>query len=404
MDRRGFVYVAVDPEWPEGVLEAPPAGPEPLAPDLMLTPVAVLRLHARFASSPELARRYLESGFAVFRARKRVAELREQEKCCEAELDQLLAEHRCYLPEWPPLVKDRVTVGECPRKVGEKFQVVCQEAERIRANLRSDEKALEAAMRPHVRDRTARRIESRRRLLLQAENRLAKLEEERVHPCRWAEQARRRGRCPVRQVIRKAALALHKVREEVRAADLGAWAWSTYCNLEAALEEAGFATPTGLTAKGQLCVAVGDPAGPLFAEVLSRGVPEEPAWLAGLAAGCLCEEDEEAAMPLPRALLSAYDFLVEGLEDAAPAWAVRYSSVWQEAVARWAQGADMEEMAQIMPPGDFVVLARRAAEVLRAAAGAWPPLRERLLEAYRTVWRGEVAEVLGVEGGGSDLR
>lgn len=404
MDRRGFVYVAVDPDWPEDVLEAVPAGPEPLSPDLVLTPATVLRLHARFASSPELARRYLESGFAAFRARKRVAELRKEEERRKVELVQMLKEHGCCLPEPPSLVRDEAAAGECPRKLRDNLVTARQHVERTRADLRSDEKALETAKKPHVRQRIARGIEGRRRELSQAEERLAGLEKLSPHPCRWAGEIAQGGRCPVEKQVRGAALALYRVREELRAADLGALAWQLYCNLKAVLEEAEFATPVGLTAKGRLCVAVGDPAGLLFAESLSRDVPEEPAWLAGLAAGCLCEGDEEAATPIPGTLRPAHDFLVECLEEVAPEWTVRYSLVWHKAVARWTQGADIEEMARIMPPGDFVVLARRAAEVLRAAGGAWPPLRKQLLEAYRAVWRGEVAEVLGVEGGGSELR
>lgn len=172
--------------------------------------------------------------------------------------------------------------------------------------------------------------------------------------------------------------------------------WNFFVRDAENLATAGFLTlEWKLTAKGMLALDAG-PGGILLAEILDRFIKDsldavEPKLLAGLAAGCLCENEEDGIRTegiVRDALVQLQKYGIEKL----------FSTDMQDAVSDWACGESIEESAGIMDagPGDFVVLTRRAAESLRGLANstACPDqIHKAARKAFKLVWRDEIAEV-----------
>ncbi len=408
-DRRGYVYFYVDPHYPDEVPLAPPAAPEPVEPRLSLEPTGVLRLIRRFGADEERIREYFHLSFAAYRARGYDAvraSLEREAAEVERQLADLAARHDC-------LGRGKGHPS-CPANWYRRRTKLERRLAHHRAEIRKVEEVLEG-VRPGGK---ARRLQNR----LAAHRQHAALVEAELdalpapHSCHWRERVAGGDACPVapelEDLLQKAAALRRRLRE---LPDPAARMWDDFRALRDALTGAGFVQGGRLTSKGELALAAG-PGGVLFAEILA-GLMAEPYWwvadaapeigapgegphlrppglvpgLAGLAAGCLAERPERATL-LPRGPVRA---AVRALREAGVS--VLYDAWNAAAVAAWAAGEEIDAAARrgMMAPGDFVVLARRAGEVLRGSAGVAPPeVAARLKEAHDAVWRDDVAEVL----------
>jgi superfamily II RNA helicase len=408
-DRRGYVYFYVDPHYPDEVPLAPPAAPEPVEPRLSLEPTGVLRLIRRFGADDERIREYFRLSFAAYRARGHDAaraSLEREVAEVERQLADLAARHDC-------LGRGKGHPS-CPANWYRRKIKLERRLAHHRAEIQKAQRVLERA-RPSGK---ARRVQSR----LAAHRQHAALVEAELealpapHSCHWRERVAGGDACPVapelEDLLQKAAGLRRRLRE---LPDPAARMWDDFRALREALTGTGFVQGGRLTPKGELALAAG-PGGVLFAEILN-GLMAEPYWwitekapeiggagewsrsgslslaagLAGMAAGCLGERPDRATL-LPRGPVRA---AVRTLKEAGVG--VLYDAWNAVAVAAWAAGEEIDAAARrgMMAPGDFVVLARRAGEVLRGSAGVAPPeVAAKLKEAHDAVWRDDVAEVL----------
>jgi hypothetical protein len=408
-DRRGYVYFFVDPHYPDEVPLAPPAAPEPVEPRLSLEPAGVLRLIRRFGADEERIREYFRLSFAAYRARGHDAArafLEQEAAEVEGRLADLAGRHDC-------LGRGKGHPS-CPVNWYRRKTKLERRLAHHRAEIRKAEGVLERARTSGKARRVQGRLAAHRQHAALVEAELDALPA--PHACRWRERVAAGEACPAAQdvedLLQKAAAIRRRLRE---LPDPAARMWDEFRTLREALTVAGFVGGGRLTPKGELALAAG-PGGVLFAEILS-GLMAEPHWwaaerapeigapgegprggppglvpgLAGLAAGCLAERPDRATL-LPRGPVRA---AVRSLKEAG--LAVLYDAWHAAAVAAWAAGEEIDAAARrgLMAPGDFVVLARRAAEVLRGSVGVAPPeVAAKLKEAHDAVWRDDVAEVL----------
>lgn len=388
IDTRGYAYVLVDPQYPEEVPVSPPKEPEPLAPELVLTYEGVLRLIFRLGMAGEDAiKTYFRKGFSAYRMREPLISLTRELEDLQRQRDVLLRAEGCPGTE-----------TECAERIMKRRRSLA-------AQIGQWEKQKKVAL-----GKIGTRRERKARVLLAlAEQRLSALEHELLElpepgPCPQGAKVLGGGRCPFFSALAALDKKIRRLRAKLDNVDVAEATWHQFMKSRTVLERAGFIDDLSLTAKGGFALACG-PGGVLFAEIMAEiaGVgiaganpyEAEPEQIAGYAAGSLCEDEERSSparfLPLPVA--KAVGLLrSSGLQ-------VLYSTKDASTLETWALGHDVLTAALRgdMAPGDFIMLARRAAETLRGASaeeGFLHGMRPVLVEALHRVWKDEVADVL----------
>jgi len=378
IDRIGYAYVPVNPDYPDEVFVTAPHNPEQVAARTEMTPLTVLRLIDRFGDRPEDVKKYLDLSFAVYKNRSYCAGL-------TAQIDKLKEKIRCleercrYSRAGDPL---------CPVSQFE----LAKRMKQLKEEIRVSQAALNSAKNKQRRRKHARRIEENSALLTELEGSLRG----RAEVCQCSNYDGKQNRCPVRSEADE--LWHQRQGLERRLLDFPYSVEALLGQYEAIkkpLMEGGFVEGGYLTGKGTAALAAG-PAGVLLAEALSLTGPDfDAARLAGITGGCLCERDEDFKLKNPvwqvvkeaRNNLLAAGFLpVDVLFDEDAAAAVHAFACSGDVLHAAATGN--------MAPGDLVMLTRRAAEVLRSTAAVVPEARDLLFTAHETVWQEEVAEVM----------
>jgi ATP-dependent RNA helicase HelY len=380
IDTRGYAYILVNPDYPWEVPLLPPEEPEPLAPELVLTHEGVLRLVLRLGVAGETAiREYFRKGFSAYRTRGRLLSVSKDIDTLKERRISLLEAEGC------PGIDD-----ECAEKIARKQRSILNQIGQWEKMSTLARKRLGGR-----RDKKARAtLETAEHHLAVLRNQFQDLPE--TKKCPGQAEVSNKGRCPVFSQVTSLEKKIRRLQSKIDAMDVAKEAWRQFLKSRNALEKAGFIDNLSLTDKGRLALSCG-PGGVLFAEILTRdqGLETGIEQIAGYAAGSLCEDEDKSSpvrrLPIP--VMEAVKFLrSRGL-------AVLYSNQDALSVRSWASGDDVltASLAGEMAPGDFVMLARRAAETLRGASTAAPcpvAMRGVLEDAVKRVWRDEVSEVL----------
>lgn len=384
IDRIGYAYVPVDPDYPDDVFVTVPHNPEQVAARTEMTPLTVLRLIDRFEDNAEDIRKYLDLSFAVYKNRGYCAKL-------TAQIDKLKEKSR-QLNETCRFLETGDVL--CPAS---QFDLT-KKVKQLKDEIRVSQGALNSTRNKQRKRKHARRIDENSALLAELEGSLR----ERLEVCQCSFYDEKQKRCPVRN---ESDELLHQCQGlERRFLDFPYSVEaliSQYDAIKQPLSQGGFIHEGRLSGKGTVALAAG-PAGVLLAEVLSipgnGGDPTEggdPARLAGITAGCLCERDErfklkdsvwQVVKEARQNLLAAGFPPVDVLFNEEDAGAVHVFACSGDIVLAGAAGN--------MAPGDLVMLTRRAAEVLRSTATVVPQARDLLLTAHDIIWQEEVAEVM----------
>ena len=378
IDRIGYAYVPVDPDYPDDVFVTVPHNPEQVAARTEMTPLTVLRLIDRFEDNSEDVRKYLDLSFAVYKNRGYCAKL-------TAQIDKLKEKTR--------------KLGETCRFL-DQGDVLCpvshfelnKKVKQLKEEIRVSEGALTSVRHKQKRRKHARRIEENTALLAELEESLR----ERMEVCECSFYDPKNKRCPVRH---EAEELLHQCQGlERRFLDFPYSVealLSQYEAIKKPLIQGGFIHEGRLSPKGTVALAAG-PASVLLAEVLEvAGTDIDPARLAGVSAGCLCERDERFKLKDPYWQVvreARKNLLAAGF----PPTDVLFNEEDAEAVRVFACSGDILHAgaAGNMAPGDLVMLTRRAAEVLRSTAAVVEQARDVLFTAHEIIWQEEVALVM----------
>lgn len=380
-DRVGYVYICVDPDYPEEAPVAAPSQPEEVNPAGEYTCESVLRLVDALGSSPELLREYVEKSYAAYRIRLAREEIAEELSRAEVRLEAVRREVQCLEPETCPVSPLRRKEVNAIKGDMKSCSDTIRELERLLAK-----KKLSDAKRTQYKKSLARAEERRadlERQLAEILERAACLHVDREKVvCAHEEQLR---------VLEKEVDRLRRRRDDL------AWVsgWGKFAALAAALAGCGFlAGQWELTPKGRLALDAG-PGGAMLAEIVMRLVQDGrvgPLELVRHAGGCAYEGDTGYGT-VGGVAAESYDLLA--IRYDLPG--CNYDPGMAAAVGLWAEGAPLAKAVGLVEvaPGDFVVCARRAAEALRglAATRVSPEVREAARKAYELVWRDEVAEV-----------
>jgi superfamily II RNA helicase len=378
-DRRGYVYICVDPSYPEEVPTRPPKEPEPVRPANGHTPESVLRLISGLGPDRDRLKKYVTKSFAAYAAEEMKEEARTRWETVRRDVENAFREEGCPDHE------------RCLR-LWKRHRSLKSTISSLKNDLNQKRSALKKARKKNIPTyEKEQAVQECSRSIAEKEAELESL---------FQNAGCGKGgpmRCPVFAGLKKTIEKLESLygRYE-RLPGAEKVSWDSFVQDVGSLVSAGYLTPGWtLTAKGVLALDAG-PGGILLAEILDRLAKNsfdvvEPESLAGLAAGCLCENEEDSTR-MAGIIRDALVYLQEhGVEKL-------FSVDMQDAVSDWACGGPIERCARIIDagPGDFVMLARRAAESLRGLAdsAACPEqIRKAAHRAYKAVWRGEVAEV-----------
>lgn len=380
-DKRGYVYICVDPVYPEEVPVEPPREPEPVRPTSGRTPESVLRLISGLGPDRTVLKEYVTKSFAAYAAEGAKENARVEWETARRNVENTFQSEGCNGFE------------RCLHLWNQ-----CQSLKNIISGLKNDlNQAHRALKKAKKKNKSPHKIKEKERNIAERSQKIAEKETE-LESLSRSTGCEKGGPiyCPVFTGLKKQVEKAESLRKRYeRLPDAEKASWNSFVKDAENLAAAGFLTPEwALTGKGRLAIDAGS-AGVLLAEVLDRHAQRDtldvvgPELLAGLAAGCLCENDGSAATGIVR---DALEFLWNrGIRKL-------YSAVMRNAVYAWACGEPIERCAGMMDagPGDFVMLARRAAESLRGLAdsAACPEqIRKTARRAYGSVWRGEVAEV-----------
>ena len=380
-DRRGYVYICVDPSYPEEAPTRPPKEPEPVRPINGRTPESVLRLISGLGPDHGRLKRYVTKSFAAYAAEGMKEEARVRWETARRDVENAFRSEGCSDFE------------HCLR-LWNRHRSLRSAISGLKNDLNQMRRALKKA-----RKKKSPGINEAEQAIAKCSRNIAEKETELESLSRNTNCAKGGPvHCPVFAGLKKTIEkldSLHKRYEKLPGAEKASW--DSFIQDAENLAAAGFLTPGWtLTAKGMSALDAG-PSGILLAEILDRITKKdsldavEPESLAGLAAGCLCENEEDSTRTagiVRDALVYLQEHGVEKL----------FSNDMQDAVSDWACGESMEKCARVIDagPGDFVILARRAAESLRGLANcaACPEqIRNLARKAYKSVWRGEIAEV-----------
>lgn len=388
-DRRGYAYICVDPEYPEDAPVRAPEIPEAVMPASGYTPEGVLRIIAGLGTDRELLKKYTTKSFAAYSAEVARKRLWAEYQALQQSLDAQLLEEGCSDFEacW--------TWRRQLRRLDGELRQLQNNIEQTGAALEKRKKGSSSSKKVR---RLQKNLEKYRKEIAEAEKKRQELLDRLAgHPeCdRWPD-------CSVFERVKKLAQKRDNLlRKHDAAPSAESVGWDAFVRETGCLVAAGFLEDTwNLTWKGQLALDAG-PGGVLAAEILSRVLAGKkksisPAELAGIVGACLCESEDEckynsfsAFGEAARAIL----FLEQcGIDRF-------YSDAWEDAVSGWASGQSIARCAQTIEkgPGNFIMLARRTAEVLRSLVNgrAFPhDVRMKTREAHELIWRSEVADVL----------
>ena len=383
-DRTGYVYFCIDPSYPEEAPVMAPETPEPVRPSTEYVPESVLRIIAGLGSDRNILEKYVIKSFTAYSAEVTKEKAQKEWLLAKEAVDAEMQSKGCVnidgcLAAWNGCRPLRNEISQLEGKVGQ--------ARKSLKNARK--KNHEQKIRKFEADISSYQEEIKKcrekmdTLLL-------------LNPgCGYSGPKE----CHVFTQFKKnieRCRSLYKKYCDLPDARRASWGY--FERIVGSLIDTGFLTPEWeLTDKGRLALDA-SAGGILLAEILSRLMEKgsldsmTSEELAGLAAGCLCESEKDNSVTdgvESDALRFLWDSDIEKY----------YSIEMCEAVSSWAGGAPLEKCAAEMEtgPGDFVLLARRAAEVLRGLAhgdSCSISLKQKAKAAYKLVWKGEVAEVL----------
>jgi len=379
-DERGYAYFLVDPDFPEEVPLTPPREPEPVESRFVVSPQLVLRLAPVYVGRHERLEELLRRSFRAYQLSWTVQKRFEWQKMLEEtkrQLQQLESENQC--------TSDHQTCPHWRRPKEAELKRLEEEWRELKNTPRRGRKA----------ERRQRELEQRWRNLRQT------LAPSPVS-CHYLEQVQKGRACPIYSGLRGLRRKYHKIKANLDALpDPTGELVQAFRHMENLLQEYGFLTADSqLTPKGQFARQVG-PGGILLGEALWTGQIDglAAAEIAALAGGVLLEDDPEPEFSgvLPPwakpVFLQARAFQKAGLPTGFDRSALRPLLVWAQTGS-----LDLVWHKAALPPGDLVMLARRAAEVLKEAGGnlsligRWD-LEAVFKEAYALVWQGEVARL-----------
>jgi len=377
IDRIGYAYVPVDPDYAEDVFLTIPHNPEQVAARTEMTPLTVLRLIDRFEDNIADVRKYLDLSFAVHKNRDYCAKLTAQIERLKEKRKQLAKSCR-YLEKGDVI---------CPAS---QFEVI-KKMKQLKDQIRVSQGALISTKNKQKLRKHERRIEQNTALLAEMEESLRK----QLEVCQCTFYDPKQKKCPIRHESEE---LLHQCQGlERRFLDFPYSVealLSQYQAIKEPLIRGGFIDEGRLTSKGTVALAAG-PASVLLAEVIEVGTGIDPSRLAGISAGCLCERDERFKLKDP-----CWEMVREArknlLAAGFPPVYILFNEDDAEAVRVFACSGDILRAgaAGNMAPGDLVMLTRRAAEVLRSTAAVVEEARDLLYTAHEIIWQEEVAEVM----------
>ncbi|MGI9862337.1 hypothetical protein SDD30_13245 [Moorella naiadis] len=378
-DKKGYVYICVDPSYPEEVPVKPPQQPEPIRPESERTPESVLQIISGLGPERDALKKYVTKSFAAYAAESVKENARTEWEIARKNLKNALRNRGC------------VKFEQC-QQLWEQCQPLRNAIDDLQNNLRKARKAVKKAKK-----KNKEKAKEKEQIATEYYQKLALKKAElealfRNAGCEKSGPANCSIFAELEKMVKKAD-SLRRHYEKLPGAEEASW--GAFVKEAESLVDAGFLTSGWtLTEKGKIALDAG-PAGVLMAEVLDRIIKKdassivEPELLAGLATGCLCEENGCRAAGIVK---DALEFLRKrGIEK-------YYSTDMQDAVQDWVNGKPIEKCALLLDagPGDFVMLARRAAESLRGLAdSATCPeqIKKVARKAYKSIWRDEVAEV-----------
>ena len=382
-DRKGYVYICVDPSYPEETLTRPPKDPEPVRPVNGRTPENVLRLISGLGPDHGKLKMYITKSFAAYAAEGIKEEARVRWETTRQNVENVFRNEGCFDFEHCLYLWNR------NRLLRNIISGLKNDLNQMRRTLKKERKK---KIPPHKINEKEQAITEYFRSITEKETELQSLS--------WNTNCAKGSpvHCPVFTGLKKTIEKLDFLQrhyEKLPGAEKASW--DTFVQDVENLAAAGFLTPGWtLTAKGMLALNAG-PSGILLAEILDRIAKKdslgavEPESLAGLAAGCLCENKEDSTTVAGTARDALIYLQEHGVEKL-------FSTDMQDAVSDWAGGKSIEKCARVIDagPGDFVILARRTAESLRGLVNCTvcpEQIRNLARKAYKSVWRGEITEV-----------
>lgn len=379
-DDQGYAYLLVDTRFPEEVPLTPPEEPEPVQSRFAVTPQLVLRLAPTYAGRRDVLENLLRKSFRAFQlswAVERRRHLQEELREVHKTMAQLAHEHTCTAiqqacPHW-----------RRPRQL---------ELESLQEKLADLESS------PKRGRKQERQLQDLRQRLKNLRVALAR----KVTPCRYGEAVEGGQGCPVFSTWRGLVRRSRRLKGSLQhLPDPTGELVQSFRKMELLLQKYGFlAEDSQLTAKGDFARRIG-PGGILLGEALLAGGLEtlQPEELAALAGGVLLEDDPEpefsGSLPLwaKWAYSLSQSYRQAGLPTGFDRSAVR-------PLLAWAGTGSLDQVWQktATPPGDLVMLARRAAEALKEALANLTLLGREDLEplfrqAHLLIWQGEVSRL-----------
>lgn len=377
-DRRGYVYICVDPDYPEDVPRRAPCVPEEVRPSGGYTPETVLRLVYGLGSDKNVLKEYVSKSFAAYVAGVAKEKARREYLDAEAELEQLNAQSGC---QWH---------NGCVIAIRKRRKLLKGELKMYEHNIQQIKERLK--LRKDKEKKYKRSLARCKEKIREIENRLRSLPE--GVNCPHADGLN----CSIMEKREELEKKISQLQSRYAALpDPAAVSWDAFENLATALVNTGFlSSDWTITEKGRFALDVG-PGGVLYAEIIFRllrkkkdKITEET--LVEYAGGTVYRTEEflNIAGDKNNVVKNAATFLWNnGIE-------VSYSSEGANALLKWWSGSKIEKAsyAGMMAPGDFVVFSRRAAEVLRGACNSGiEEVSVKAKRAYKKVWRDEVADV-----------
>lgn len=378
IDRIGYAYVPVDPDYPDDVFVTVPHNPEQVAARTEMTPLTVLRLVDRFGDNAGDIRKYLDLSFAVYKNRGYCVKLTGQ-------IDKL-KEKRGALNETCRFLKDGDVL--CPVS---QFNLT-KRSKQLKEEIRVSQGALKSTRSRQRKRKHLQRIEENAALLAEMDG--STREHLEVCDCSFYDQKQKR--CAVRSESDELLHQCQGLERQFLDFPYSVEALiGQYEAIKKPLMQGGFILDGRLSEKGTVALAAG-PAGVLLAEVLATdGMEVDPPTLAGISGGCLCERDEHFKLK---------DAVWQVVKDARknlllagfPPNDLLFNEDDASAVHVFACSGDIVRAGEVgnMAPGDLVMLTRRAAEVLRSTVSVVPNGQDLLHTAYEIIWQEEVAEVM----------